>query len=143
MQAVRSRSTRILACAVSNAGMRIGVNRSLRRGMAVPKCVLALRMKAQRGVSLGLSASRQAKDFDMNVKLGSGEPLAGPRRVTPIRDLVRRFSMLTELMMADLGFWPWMAAAAAESLPSQLLHRVRACLRDRSHRRCRLPSKLR
>ena len=32
--------------------------------------------------------------------------------------------MLTELVMADLGFWPWMAAAEAESPPSQpLLHR--------------------
>ena len=35
------------------------------------------------------SASRQAKDFDTNMKLGPGELLADPWQLTPIRDLVR------------------------------------------------------
>ena len=39
--------------------------------------------------ALGLSANRRAKGFDMNMKLGPGEPPAGPWQVMPTSDLVR------------------------------------------------------
>ena len=57
------------------------------------------------------SASRQAKDFDVNMKLGPGEPPTGPWRVTPIRGLVR---LLFDAERARDGR-PWILAVDGRS----------------------------
>src|SRR5215510_2615211 len=79
----------------------------------------------------------------MNMKLGPGEPFAGPWRVTPIRDLVR---LVFDTDRARDGR-PWILAVdgrsgSGKSTVAAFASSIRAWLRDRSHRRRRLASLL-
>jgi hypothetical protein len=49
------------------------------------------------------------KDFDMDMKLGPGEPSEGAWRVTPISDVVHLIFDADRSVMTDLGLWPWTA----------------------------------
>ena len=72
----------------------------------------------------GQRNSDKTRDFDMNMKLALGEPLAGPWRVTPIRDLV---CLLFDPDRAHDGR-PWILAVdgrsgSGKSTVAALLHR--------------------